>query len=172
MKIGILSDTHGNLALIKKAGCILARKDKVDRFVHLGDSYQDSRLLATRGVPVAAVPGLYDPELETGSVDEQLVEVCAGLRLLLVHDRKRARPALLHHAQIVLHGHTHHAAIAQEHGRVWCNPGHLKAAMDRGRPPSFALLEIDVDVAMFSIKSMDNTILEQWQFTFKEKGKP
>jgi hypothetical protein len=164
MRIGILSDTHGNFALMRKAADILVNRDRVDRLFHLGDHYQDSQELLAYRVPVVAVPGLYDAEYLESSVENQRLEICRGISVLLVHDRTTLAADRVRGAQVVLYGHTHRAAIAPETGCVWCNPGHLKALMDKERPPSFAFIEVGGTAVTLAVKSLENKLLSQHEF--------
>ena len=55
---------------------------------------------------------------------------------------------------VFLHGHTHAPEIRSEDGVVIINPGHLKGVVDRGSPPSFALISLTknkMDVSIYDL---------------------
>lgn len=60
MKIGIVGDTHGSQAALKK---IIEAFQGVELFIHTGDHWQDGVLLEQKtGIPVFTVKGNCDYE--------------------------------------------------------------------------------------------------------------
>lgn len=140
MRIGVVSDTHNNLANVSKI-VSLFNNAKVDRVVHTGDITQAKTLYAFADLdcPLFGVYGNNDLErqslaaavLEMGFhfVDPPLRLDWHGRRLLIVHDpldidRYRADE------QVVLHGHTHRQSIIQGSGYLTFNPGECAGFMN------------------------------------------
>ena len=165
MKIGIVSDTHSNMPFLCRVVESLIKNHRVEKIYHLGDSYLDSRRLLDYSVAVKAVPGLYDPEYVESSVEPLVVDENDGVNVLLAHDKLKITPAWLTKAHLVVFGHTHQAAIYQEQGKIWCNPGHLKSPLDKKQPPSFALLEINPQVITISIRNLEDSVTQEKQFS-------
>ena len=140
MKIGIISDSHGDIANIERAALLL---NSADLILHLGDHASDAREMKKyTDVPVIAVRGNCDGY---GSEPAEIVTSFGGARMLICHghllgvkyglDRLyfRAREA---NASIALYGHTHHAQADTESGVLLLNPG----ALMNGR---YAMLTIE-----------------------------
>ncbi len=143
MRLLILSDTHGNYPLAVKA---LEEAGQVDRIIHLGDEFEDARMIeAIIGSPLIKVPGNCDLGVE----DARTITVTLdGSRVFMTHgDRFQVKSGLarLHkkaaaeQAGIVLYGHTHLAAITEIDGILFINPGCLDYKCDT---PSYAILTI------------------------------
>ena len=127
MKIGIISDTHDNLPLIKKAVDFF-NEYKVDFVVHGGDfvapfslnPFLDSLLCEWRGV-------LGNNDGEKVGLIEKSQERITPPPLFLTFNSKRL--ALTHiyqelEADIVIYGHTHEPKIYKEDsGKLIINPG-------------------------------------------------
>jgi len=142
MRIGIISDTHGDLATIRQVVKLLPN---VDMWLHAGDCSQDAECL--RGlvtVPVTAARGNCDGQT-TAKVDA-FVEV-QGLRIWLTHGHrygvKHSTQDLVqwgkrYKVNAVIYGHTH---IPDNH---WCegvlifNPGSAS-----GSQATYGILDID-----------------------------
>lgn len=148
MIIGIMSDTHGDMAAIRRA---VAAAGPVDMWLHGGDYSQDSNFLAElTGLPVTAVRGNCD-----GAVDTKLDEYIeiGQLRLWLTHGHRfeaKERIAELawwadrYAAKVVIFGHTHVALTIWQNEILVINPGSPSRPRGGG-PPSCAILEIGAD---------------------------
>ncbi len=143
MRIGVLSDSHGNLALVKR---VVAEMGPVDLLLHAGDYYEDSSRLAQDGVRVIGVLGNCDYRVD--GPPERLIQV-GGKRLLLTHGHryrvKQDFRALLARARelganVVVFGHTHRAEAFWLGETLFFNPGSLFAP--NGDGPSYGLLVI------------------------------
>ena len=146
MRIGVLSDTHGNLEWAKLA---IARMGTVAVLLHAGDYYEDAARLARLGVlgsaAVKAVLGNCD-YLVKGPAEETFT--LGGRRILLTHghryevkrglDRLRWR-ARETRADVVVFGHTHQAGFFWEDGVLFLNPG--STHLPRGGVRSCAIIE-------------------------------
>lgn len=56
MKVGVVSDRHGNLAYLKRAAERLSQED-VEIIIHLGDDFKDTNILSEFDVKVLRVRG-------------------------------------------------------------------------------------------------------------------
>jgi hypothetical protein len=156
MKIGIISDTHGQAGRMKAAMEVLASRG-VQAVVHCGDigSAKCLELLASCGVPAYAVAGNMDRHVEDLELAAQrcgvnfaweVVEVPIGGRrhLAATHGNDaRVLGELVAGGQFpyVCHGHTH-ARRSERIGTVRViNPG----ALHHAHPRTLALLDTDAD---------------------------
>ncbi|SMP62583.1 metallophosphoesterase family protein [Anoxynatronum buryatiense] len=126
MKIGLISDTHGDFHSMQQALELLRDTDCI---LHAGDLYQDSRWLSTQThQQIEAVIGNGDPV--TAGPDHQLLKL-DHLNILLCHGHiQRVQHSLtsLYYfglektADVVIFGHTHVPLVLQQ-GLVIINPG-------------------------------------------------
>jgi putative phosphoesterase len=134
MKIGVISDTHGDHRALEKA---VSRTGVVDLWLHAGDLSQDGRILGELcGLPVVSVAGNCDGRTEA-KLDE-FIEV-AGSRLWLTHGHHyEVRHGNTHlkfwarryEIQVVIYGHTHLPDIHWDQDLLLFNPG--SASQPRG----------------------------------------
>lgn len=120
MRIGLISDTHGQLrpeALAFLEGC--------DHLVHAGDIGKPEVLSALEAIaPVTAIRG----NVDTGEWAAELPEVrevtLAGVRLLVLHDLKQLSvdPAE-ERIRVVVSGHSHRPLAEERGGVLYINPG-------------------------------------------------
>ena len=166
MKIGVMSDTHNNAGYIKEAAEYLINEEKVEKIYHLGDTYQDSRKLLKYQVAVLGVPGIYDQEFFEPIYDNEIVDEVLGVKFLLVHDLSKLKPAAIKNANVILHGHTHKYMIKRDEmdQTIYCNPGHLKAPIDKQQEPSLAVINVDDLVVSIKIKDVKGNVLEEKKF--------
>jgi putative phosphoesterase len=117
--IGIISDTHDNVANVQKAMEIF-RQRKVDFVLHLGDVVAPATLKFFDGVELRLIRGNCDGDLhnlkkelkEIGGkfLGDQAVFKCEDRRFAAVHgsdQRKLDRLIASRRFDYVLHGHTH-----------------------------------------------------------------
>jgi len=142
MRIGIISDTHGDEDAIKRA----ARKvPNADLWLHAGDCSQDAGLLADLvTVPVIAARGNCDGHV-AARIDE-FVEV-TGHKIWLTHGHHYSvksgqwdlvRLAADHGVDIVIYGHTHIHDNRVQEGILLFNPGSAY-----GKRGTCGILDID-----------------------------
>ena len=129
MKIGVVSDSHDNVPMIRKAVEVLNREG-VGAVLHAGDyvaPFSAKEFLKAKA-PISGVFGNNDGE-RTG-LAKVLLDVMPGPRLLdmggitivLAHEGGAIEPPLLAQADVAVFGHTHKAVV--EKGRVLrLNPG-------------------------------------------------
>lgn len=139
MKILVVSDTHANLPFLQKVW--LAHQD-ADMVFHLGDNFSDPDLLPMPVTPekLYRVPGYHCPEGASEPV--ALLINLPGGKIALVHGLGSLPANLRAGANLILHGHTHQPQIETATKIPTVNPGHLKAARDRGFLAGYAILTI------------------------------
>jgi len=155
MRIGVISDTHGDRYALSRA--LLALPD-VDAWIHLGDVVSDARVLAARsGIPVHYVRGNCDSDHSVPA--EDVVEL-AGVRVLLCHGHQYGvrydRTRLFYRAEemncsLALYGHTHVSLLEASGAILALNPGSPSSPRE-GRAPSAALIRIENGEAYPEIK--------------------
>ena len=126
MRIGVFSDTHGDISHARLFYDSLA---PLDCLFHLGDYASDgAKLSRLFSCPVYAVRGNCDYRSEEPL--ERIVDL-AGKRFLLLHSHQYYHmSALLYrgeevHADMVLYGHTHVPDLSADGPRLLLNPGSL-----------------------------------------------
>ena len=126
MKIGVLSDTHGNLNAIKG---VLPQLEKCDLVVHLGDHFYDMDDFS-----VNLTNKLYTVYGNCDGGGEDLILEKENTKILVCHgDKYRVKAGLTRlylraleiGAKLVLYGHTHIANVTTENGITFVNPGAL-----------------------------------------------
>lgn len=127
MRIGVLSDTHGDQETIRQ---VVKLFTPVDMWLHAGDCSQDAEYLASLvAVPVFAAKGNCDGQT-TAKIDE-FVEAC-GHKIWLTHGHRYGvkqgpqelvRRGSQHGVDIVIYGHTHVPDNHWSDGILIFNPG-------------------------------------------------
>ena len=145
MKIGVISDTHGDQGAIRQAVQMLP---DADVWLHAGDYSQDTTYLARLvSVPVFAAKGNCDGAA-TAKVDE-FIEV-AGKKIWITHGHryhvKQGVSDLVqwgkqYEVDVVVYGHTHLPDNQNCDGLLIFNPG--SAAESRVGHCTCGVLEID-----------------------------
>jgi putative phosphoesterase len=171
VKIGIVSDTHRNTDLLADAVEWLGRRHGIATLYHLGDDYEDLGGLAESQLEIVQVPGIYHNGYRDGSIPPRAFETVLGLRILLLHStEKDLTDEDRHSADVVLYGHTHRPEMHIDQGRLYMNPGHLKAAIDKQTPASFGLLDVQDKAVQASIFNLKHEVMEQMQLVRSENG--
>ncbi len=145
MKIGVLSDTHGNVVISEK---IINNMGPVDLVLHAGDFYRDAEKLAKKvSVKIIGVVGNCDSPVT--SPEEELIDA-AGLKIYLIHGHQFEGVNLYNSlyykakevkADIVVYGHTHIASKFEQEGILFFNPGSISNPRFQG--PTYGILSID-----------------------------
>ena len=176
MIIGVMSDSHGNVAMMQRAADLMLSKFAVDAIVHLGDDYADAKRLDSDGKPVYAVPGIYEAAWNDLRISHRLIKEFGGITFLISHtpvrdkhdrhgDINPGRALSRYGAQVLLHGHTHRfGAMSAVDGLVVINPGHLKSDKDRGAVPTFAVIEANNPEVSVSFVDLEGEVLEAQKF--------
>jgi len=169
MRIGVMSDSHGNIDYVRQAAEYMMEAE-VEYIVHLGDDYYDARILDILPVDVIKVPGVYDAVYKDVSVPNRLVKDMAGLKVLITHTKDSHRNDLPHdkmpeefiagrQVDIVLFGHSHSFSAKMESGILMVNPGHLRTEDKKGEA-TFALLDISKDITVTILNMKQEVKLE------------
>lgn len=126
MRIGVFSDSHGDISGAKRFFDSLA---PLDCLFHLGDYAADGeKLSALFSCPVYAVRGNCD--YRSNAPLERTVDL-GGKRFLLLHGHQYyALNSLMYRAEevradMVLYGHTHMPDLSADGPRLLLNPGSL-----------------------------------------------
>ncbi|MGV8906670.1 MAG: metallophosphoesterase family protein [Acetobacterium sp.] len=149
MKVGVMSDSHGNLTALKKA---VDQMGAVDVIIHLGDYVQDALHLETlTKAPVHIVQGNMDQDAIDGSLI--LETTMGGFKFFATHGHQYGvknnldelcHAALGKNADVILFGHTHEAYLYDDGQVLIMNPGSIGASHP-GDIESFGLLTITED---------------------------
>jgi putative phosphoesterase len=148
MKIGVLSDTHGDIRVVQRAIQIL-QSLRVDLTIHCGDVGAEIVPLF-EGLPTHFVYGniddrerlrevITDPKhtlhdkLGTLEIEEKRVAFLHGDDVKLLHHTIHSG-----HWDLVCHGHTHAFSSLREGETLVLNPG----AVGRTAHPSLAVVEL------------------------------
>ena len=120
MKVLIVSDTHGRDENLEEA---VYREAPFDYLIHCGDvEGREIFIEALAECPCSIVAGNND--------------------FFTDHDRI-VEKAKAKDCQIVMYGHTHTPVVEEENGILVINPGSLTYPRQRGRRPSYAVMEIE-----------------------------
>ncbi|MEW6424122.1 MAG: YfcE family phosphodiesterase [Bacillota bacterium] len=181
MRLGLISDTHGELENLREAIRQLTREHNVDKIVHLGDEWEDGAVFKElpAGVETLRVPGIYAREYQDPAIQNRVVREIAGWRILFTHtpaaaandlpgDPDPAELAAAHEIDVVAYGHTHIPSVEEKDQVLWINPGHLKTLDKKGRAPSYAVLafrEGEVEVRIIDLNSREAFVRQ----TFSKK---
>ena len=158
MILGVISDTHGNTILMRKAADLLKGRLLASHILHLGDDYADKEVLEMEGYPVTGVPGLWCPEYSDPRVPKMMITEFEGLRIACAHSADDL-PPLTSNLGLCLVGHTHRFGIVVRQGVPVMNPGHLKSDLDRMRPATCGLVRITNALLCLSIHDLTGQIL-------------
>lgn len=176
VRLGLVSDTHGELDNVREAARTLRDEWRVDVVVHLGDECEDVAALREHWAgEIIQVPGVYCEHYRDPSIPNRIRKELAGYRILFTHTREAHRNdlpgdprpedlAARREVDIIAFGHTHVPEIRYEGGVLWVNPGHLKDRDKKGYGPSFAVLDLDaggVTVRLVDLKS--GAVFQEWR---------
>lgn len=148
MKILILSDSHGNHDLVRKA---IGQEAPIDMLIHAGDVEGDlEKILGKkRDYEIRAVAGNMDwsDKLEDDqcfSVGRHVIYLAHGHRFG-VHGgtRRLTERAKGIGADIVIYGHTHVPDYGTENDVLVINPGSIAKPRQNGWQKTYAVMTID-----------------------------
>jgi uncharacterized protein len=150
VRLGIISDTHGHVALTRPAVRMLESLE-VDAVLHCGDIGSIGVVELFRQWPTHFVFGNCDESFEAFAAQIQAAgQTCHGLfgdlefdgvrvALLHSHDRRHFREAIDGgEYRLVCYGHTHVAAVDRHGDTLVVNPG----AIYRANPHSIAVVDL------------------------------
>lgn len=176
MRLGVMSDTHGNVENMRRAATRMVDEFKVERIIHLGDDLSDAQQMGAIGVQLTAIPGVFEQTYQNPEIPHRYIVKLNGVKVLLSHTPTRdthdlsgdidpERTMKAGRAQLFFHGHTHVYKMEKMNKGVVINPGHLKADDKRGRPPSFAIVDLSPDKVHAQIIELDGGLLDEEEFT-------
>lgn len=148
MRLGIISDTHGELR-----AQVFDVFSEVDRILHAGDVGSRELLLELGAIaPVTAVYGNMD-DFELRSRLPKVAELeLEGLFFTLTHGDQLGSPtsealhAAFPRADVIVYGHTHRPKLELVDKTVTVmNPGAAGAAL-YGAPPSVGIMELEAGI--------------------------
>ena len=149
MKIGIISDTHGNWAAVDN---VVSIAPNMDMWLHCGDCVADAEYLQNLvNVPVYSVAGNCD--WPTGKTCYERIIDVEGARIFLTHGHNYGvrytqeyimEAAESQGANIAVYGHTHVAEYLPGSPLV-LNPGSASRPRDDNRG-SFMIMELQENV--------------------------
>ncbi|MDD4690675.1 MAG: metallophosphoesterase [Eubacterium aggregans] len=158
MRIGVVSDSHGNSRTLKQA---IDAMGPVAVIFHLGDYVSDGESIKRMvDIPVITLRGNMDIGYEEG---EDFVKTqFGGKTIIACHGHefgvKGSLNTLFYKAKsegadIVLYGHTHMPLVEKEEGILFMNPGALTYSHP-GVDKSYGVLTIEDDVVNGEIHSV------------------
>ena len=160
MKIGIVSDTHYNNTFLTKVVKFFKEEESVVKVYHLGDEWDDLKVLDDEGIDYKAVPGIFAEQYKDESIANQIVDEVNGVKVLLTHDLSDlyvdGKPTeLIKDNDVILFGHTHSYELKYSLGKLFLNPGHLKEEYHKDRVATFAVMSInatgDINAKIYDI---------------------
>ena len=162
-KIGVISDTHGDLHCWQRARRLWG---DLDMILHCGDvlshpdidgSFYLAQEIRSLPVPIQVAKGncdRYGDQLKTGLSFLSTVELdWMGRTILMAHGEvfhEVREMALLKKTDIVLTGHTHIASIVREQETIFMNPG--SASAPRGRDPASVGIITEEDISIITLE--------------------
>jgi putative phosphoesterase len=177
MKIGLISDTHNNIANLARAIKNL-KEIGADKIIHLGDNYTDIDEIGE--ISIMRVPGVFSECYQSPEIPNRVVCFFSGWRVLISHTvashpndlKNDIKPEEYYRDKkidVVLYGHTHVPDIKKEEKIIYVNPGHLKDEDKKGYPPTFGFLEFtekDLTIQIYDFK----TEIIYKEGSFKKEG--
>lgn len=145
MRIGVISDSHGDIYSVKRA---LKHMGNVDMIVHLGDYCKDAEYVSKEmGRNIIYVKGNCD---YSANVECDKIINVENKRFLITHGHSYnvksnytslRFKALQEEVDAVLFGHTHFAEVFENDNIIFVNPGSLSRPI--GASKTYALITIE-----------------------------
>ena len=175
MRLGLMSDTHGNIDNMRRAATRMIDEFKVEQIIHLGDDMSDAQQMGMISAPLTCIPGVFEQTYQNPEIPHRYIVKLNGVKVLLSHTPTRdthdlpgdidpERIMKAGRAQVFFHGHTHVYKMEKMNNGVVINPGHLKADDNRGCPPSFAIVDLSPDKVHAQIIELDGGLLDEEEF--------
>ncbi len=146
MRILVVSDTHNKHEYLDMA----IEEVQPDRIFHLGDGDGcEIYMEAVAGCPVEIVRGNCD---FASTLPAEVVMRVGAHVVMLTHGHyyqvnygteELIEAAREKGADVVMYGHTHVPEISEHHGVLVINPGSISYPRQRGKEPSYAVVEVD-----------------------------
>lgn len=157
MRIGLISDTHGQLR-----AAVFDRFHGVDHILHAGDIGSPEILVELEALaPVTAAWGNTDGFAVRARVPETAELVLAERRIVVVHGHQLGSPtpaglrAAYPTADIVVYGHTHRPLLDRDGSPLVVNPGAAGPARFKLQPSVAILTLSDTGVGVRFLELQD-----------------
>lgn len=86
MRIGILSDSHGNIDNVRGTVKKLIDKYKIKIIIHLGDECEDTEILKEfEEVELIQVPGVFCEHYQNPKIPNRIIKKFNGIKVLITH---------------------------------------------------------------------------------------
>ncbi len=156
MKVGVISDSHGNVDAIKHLIQWFVQNE-CEKIIHLGDNWDDIKPFIKeqeKQIEIIKVPGVFSDYYQDPKIPNRLIFEFEEWATLLTHtqtshsndlpmDLKPEELVKDREIEVILYGHTHIPAIGRKEAIIYINPGHLNISDKRGFPMSMAILEFE-----------------------------
>ena len=152
----IVSDTHG---YDKNLVNLLKRIGNLDALIHCGDGEgHEGYFTQLVDCPLYMVRGNND---FFSNLEREIEFEIDGYKILLTHGHYYgvsmgtdwlAEEARERKADIVMYGHTHRPDFQEEAGLIILNPGSLSLPRQKGRKPTYMVMEIDEKNSTYTVK--------------------
>ena len=149
MRILVVSDTHKSHRNLERA---LEETGHIDMMIHLGDvEGKEDYIEALADCPVHIVSGNNDffsqlPWEEEFFIGDHRVFITHGHGYFVGMGEERVKEeARGRGADIVMYGHTHMPSLTIEPDLVTLNPGSIAYPRQKGRKPSYIVMQMDPD---------------------------
>jgi predicted phosphodiesterase len=173
VRLGLVSDTFGNVAALERALDVFVRAG-AERVFFLGGRLGD--LKEALGRRSAAGPDPLDgrvvrvasracPEYEAGSVPRKQLDLVDGRVACVVHDKSELSRDDIENATLILHGNSGQPAMVAIGARCFVTPGHLRRPAPSGHPATFALLDAGPRLLELTVFSEDAAELRKEKAT-------
>lgn len=157
-RIGLVSDSHGNLNSLKKA---VDQMGPVDLIIHTGDYITDGDTIKTwSNIPVLSVKGNMDsyerdrPNFLKTNIEGHNIYAAHGHRdAVKLGTEQFAQTVKSNGCDIGIYGHTHRKDLDKINDVILINPGSCSLPNDNSK--SFAILELDgpkIDVRFYELE--------------------
>ena len=177
MKIGVMSDTHGNLDTMRRVAAKMIDNHHVETIIHLGDDSTDAEELSSLLIDLYWVPGIFEDRYKDPKITNRIIKDFEEVPFLLTHTHTKDSHDIEGDidpveaiedgdVKVMLHGHTHSWHIDEDRGVIIVNPGHLMSEKSKNREPTYALLDITPRKLDVKILSLDDKIQAEKTFFF------
>lgn len=147
MKVLVVSDTHGYTENLER---VLEQEQTVDALIHCGDlEGQEDYIRALADCPCYMVAGNND---WFSDLDRELEIELEGMRFLITHGHNYGvsmnfsyllEEGRSREVDVVLFGHIHRPVLEKHDNVILANPGSLSYPRQRGKKPTYLVMEID-----------------------------
>jgi len=178
MKIGVMSDTHGNLDTMRRVASKMIEVHGTEAIIHLGDDSTDVEELNALPIDIYWVPGIFEDRYKDSNITNRLIKEFEDVPFLLSHTPTKDShdiegdidPVVAVEdgdVKVLLHGHSHFWRIDEEKGVIIVNPGHLMSERSKGREQTYAILDLTPTGLDVKILSLDENIVAEKTFFFE-----